>query len=121
MQICDGEYSPNVVWGSMRCWLLPIAYSIIVYIISVLILLIRKDSEGSGIHRLKWMGLLAFGVGLLGIPVGLIHTANLMQETGDASLCAIWFGVKQSLIPFTIGTILYTVSLIIRIALTPRK
>ena len=69
----------------------------------------------------KEIGILALAVGLLWIPLGLIRTSDVMQVTGDATLNAIWFGVKCSLIPFAYSLIVYIVSLIIRIIKKPRK
>ena len=117
MQEDDIICSPNVVWGGLKCSLIPFAYSIVV---SEIIRIIRKQSDRSVRHWVKGIGLLALGLGLLWIPVGLIRTSDLMQVTGDASLSAIWFGVKHSLIPFVCGLIVYIVSLILLILLKPR-
>ncbi len=119
MQDEDDISSPNLVWRGLKCWLIPFAYSIIVYIVSLIICFIRKHSDCSVTYWVKGIGLLALGLGLLWIPVGLIRTSDLMQVTGDASLSAIWLGVERSLIPFACGLIVYIISLIIRIVLKP--
>lgn len=121
MQEDDIITSPNVVWGGVKCWLIPFAYSIIVYIISLIICSIRKQSNHSVRRWLKGIGLLALGFGLLWIPVGLIRNADLMQATGDATLGAIWLGVKRSLIPFACSLIVYLISIIVRIVTSPRN
>jgi hypothetical protein len=113
--------SPNVVWGGVKCWLIPFAYSIIVYIYSLIICSIRKQSNHSVRRWLKGIGLLALGFGLLWIPVGLIRNTDLMQATGDATLGAIWLGVKRSLIPFACSLIVYLISIIVRIVTSPRN
>lgn len=71
--------------------------------------------------RVKEIGHLALAVGLLWIPVTLIQTSDVMQVTGDASLSFIWFGIKCSMIPFAYSLVVYIISLILRIALKPRK
>lgn len=121
MQEDDIITSPNVVWGGVKCWLIPFAYSIIVYIISLIICSIRKQSNHSVRRWLKGIGLLALGFGLLWIPVGLIRNTDLMQATGDATLGAIWLGVKRSLIPFASSLIVYLISIIVRIVTNPRN
>lgn len=121
MQDEDVISIPNLVWGGLKRCLIPFAYSIIVYIVSFIICFIRKRSDGSVSYWVKGIGLLALGLGLLWIPIGLIRTSDLMQATGDASLSAIYLGVERSLIPFACGLIFYIISLIIRIALKPRK
>ena len=113
--------SPNIVWYGMKCWLIPVAYGIIVYIVSLVILIIRNYSERSAPCWLKEIGILALAMGLLWIPIGLIRTSDLMQVTGDARPSVIYLGVKQSLIPFACGLIVYIISLIIRITIEPRK
>ena len=117
----DGDAAPNIVWWGLKCWLIPFAYSIIVYIFSLIIRIIRKWSDRSVRRRAKGIGLLALALGLLWIPIGLIQTSDLMQVTGDATLSAIWLGVERSLIPFACGLIVYIMTLIIRIALKPSK
>ena len=119
MQDEDDISSPNLVWRGLKCWLIPFAYSIIVYIISLIIGLIKKRSERSVSYWVKEIGILVLALGLLWTPVGLIRTSDLMQATGDASLSAIWLGVERSLIPFACGLIVYIISLIIRIVLKP--
>ena len=119
MQDEDDISSPNLVWRGLKCWLIPFAYSIIVYIISLIIGLIKKCSERSVSYWVKEIGILVLALGLLWTPVGLIRTSDLMQATGDASLSAIWLGVERSLIPFACGLIVYIISLIIRIVLKP--
>lgn len=121
MQEDDIISPPNVVWGGLKCWLIPFAYSIIVYIISLIICSIRKQSNHSVRRWVKGVGLLALGFGLLCIPVGLIRNTDLMQATGDATLGAIWLGVKRSLIPFACSLIFYLVSIIVRIVTNPRN
>jgi len=120
MQDEDVISSPNLVWRGLKCWLIPFAYSIIVYIISLIIGLIKKRSERSVSYWVKEIGILVLALGLLWTPVGLIRTSDLMQVTGDASLSAIWLGVKRSLIPFACSLIVYIISLIIRNILKPR-
>ncbi|MBR0286296.1 MAG: hypothetical protein IJQ96_04640 [Bacteroidales bacterium] len=120
MQDEDDISSPNLVWRGLKCWLIPFAYSIIVYIISLIIGLIKKRSERSVSYWVKEIGILVLALGLLWTPVGLIRTSDLMQVTGDASLSAIWLGVKRSLIPFACSLIVYIISLIIRNILKPR-
>ncbi len=120
MQDEDYISSPNLVWRGLKCWLIPFAYSIIVYIISLIIGLIKKRSERSVSYWVKEIGILVLALGLLWTPVGLIRTSDLMQVTGDASLSAIWLGVKRSLIPFACSLIVYIISLIIRNILKPR-
>ena len=119
MQDEDDISSPNLVWRGLKCWLIPFAYSIIVYIISLIIGLIKERSERSVSYWVKEIGILVLALGLLWTPVGLIRTSDLMQATGDASLSAIWLGVERSLIPFACGLIVYIISLIIRIVLKP--
>jgi hypothetical protein len=119
MQDEDVISSPNLVWGGLKRCLIPFAYSIIVYIISLIIGLIKKRSERSVSYWVKEIGILVLALGLLWTPVGLIRTSDLMQATGDASLSAIWLGVERSLIPFACGLIVYIISLIIRIVLKP--
>ena len=71
-------------------------------------------------RRVKEIGLLTLALGFLWMAIGLIIHSNLMQVTGDASLSAIWLGVKRSLIPFACSLIVYIISLIIRNILKPR-
>ena len=94
--------------------LIPVAYSLIVYIVSLAIRIIKKPS-------IKEIGLIALAIGLFWIPVGLIRMTNVMNALGDASDVVIWSGIKSSMIPFACSLIVYIISLIIRIALQPRK
>ena len=111
--------SPNVVWNGVKCWLIPVAYSIIVYIVSLGILIIRKIPNRSVHCWVKRISLLALGLGLLWIPVGLIRSSDYMTHSGDITPSAIWLGVKNSLIPFAISLIVFIISLIIRIVIKP--
>ena len=121
MQEDNVDISPNLVLWGLKCCLIPFAYSIIVYIVSLVIRIIRK-SPGRSVHCwVKGIGLLALGLGLLWIPIGLIRTADLIQVTGDASLSAIGLGVKSSLIPFAVSLIVYIISLVVRIVIKPGK
>ena len=121
MQEDDIDISPNLVLWGLKCWLIPFTYSIIVYIVSLVIRIIRK-SPGRSVHCwVKGIGLLALGFGLLWIPIGLIRSCGLMQVTGDVSLSAIWLGVKRSLIPFAVSLIVYIISLVVRIVIKPGK
>ena len=113
--------SPNVVWNGVKCWLIPVSYSIIVYIVSLVIRIIREMPGGSVQCWTKWIGLLALVLGLLWIPVGLIRSSDYMTHSGDITPSAIWFGVKNSLIPFAISLIVFIISLIIRIVIKPRN
>ena len=61
------------------------------------------------------------GVKTMLIPVGLIRMTNVMNALGDVSDVVIWSGIKSSMIPFACSLIVYIISLIIRIALQPRK
>ena len=118
----DGiDISPNLVLWGLKCELIPFAYSIIVYIVSLVIRIIRK-SPGRSVHCwVKGIGLLVLGFGLLWIPIGLIRSIDLMQVTADVSLSAIWLGVKRSLIPFAVSLIVYIISLVVRIVIKPGK
>ena len=113
--------SPNLVWSGLRDWLIPVAYSIIVYIISLVIRIIRMIPNRSVHCWVKGIGLLVLGLGLLWIPVGLIRNCNYMVHSGDLTTSAIWLGVKNSLIPFAAGLVVYIISLIIRIVIKPRS
>jgi hypothetical protein len=121
MQEDNVDISPNLVLWGLKCCLIPFAYSIIVYIVSLVIRIIRKIPDCSVHCWVKGIGLLALGLGLLWIPIGLIRTADLIQVTGDASLSAIGLGVKSSLIPFTVSLIVYIISLVVRIVIKPGK
>ena len=111
----------NVVWAGWRSWLRPVVYSIIVYIVSLIIRIISHISNRSVRRWVKGFGLLALALGLLWIPIGLIRTSNIMEVWGDARPSVIYMGVKQSLIPFACSLIVYIITLIIRIAIKPRK
>ena len=113
--------SINIAWAARKCWLIPIAYSIIVYIVSLVIHIIRNNSDRSVRCWLKEIGILSLALGLLWIPVGLIRAIDLMQVTGDFRPSAIYLGVERSLIPFACSLIVYIITLIIRIAIKPRK
>ena len=121
MQEDNVDISPNLVLWGLKCWLIPFAYSIIVYIVSLVIRIIRKIPDRSIHCWVKGIGLLALGFGLLWIPIGLIRSSDLMQVTGDVSLSAIWLGVKRSLIPFAVSLIVYIISLVVRIVIKPGK
>ena len=113
--------SPNVVWSGLKCWLTPVAYSIIVYIISLVIRIFRKNPDRSVLFWVKGISLLVLGLGLLWIPVGLIRNCDYMTCSGDITPSAIWLGVKNSLLPFAFSLIVYIISLIIRIVIKPRN
>lgn len=113
--------SPNIMWGGLKRCLIPVAYSIIVYIISLVIRIIRTIPDRSVLCWVKGIGLLVLGLGLLWIPVGLIRSCDYMTQSGDIRPCTIWLGVKNSLIPFAAGLVVYILSLIIRIVIKPRK
>ena len=114
-QMIEGSISSrNVVWGGVKTMLIPVAYSLIVYIVSLAIRIIKKPS-------IKEIGLIVLAIGLFWIPVGLIRMTNVMNALGDASDVVIWSGIKSSMIPFACSLIVYIISLIIRIALKPRK
>ena len=121
MQEDDIDISPNLVLWGLKCELIPFAYSIIVYIVSLVIRIIRKIPDRSIHCWVKGIGLLALGFGLLWIPIGLIRSSDLMLVTGDVSLSAIWLGVKRSLIPFAVSLIVYIISLVVRIVIKPGK
>ncbi len=112
---------PILVWGGLKCWLIPVAYSIIVYIISLVIRIIRMIPNRSVHCWVKGIGLLVLALGLLWIPVGLIRNCDYMTQSGDITPSAIWLGVKNSLIPFAAGLVVYILSLIIRIVIKPRN
>ena len=121
MQHDDLIVSPNLVYLGLKCWLIPVVYSIIVYIVSLVIRIIRKI-PGCSVHcMIKGIGLLALGLGLLWIPIGLIRSCDYMTCSGDITPSAIWLGVKNSLIPFAFSLIVYIISLIIRIVIKPRN
>ena len=111
----------NAVWAGWKSWLIPVVYSIIVYIVSLIIRIISNVSNRYVRRWVKGFGLLALALGLLWIPLGLIRTTNLMEVWGDARPSVIYMGVKQSLIPFACSLIVYIITLIIRIAIKPRK
>lgn len=113
--------SPNVVWSGLKCWLTPVAYSIIVYIISLVIRIFRKNPDRSVLFWVKGISLLVLGLGLLWIPVGLIRNCDYMTQSGDITPSAIWWGIKNSLIPFAISLIVFIISEIIRIVIKPRN
>lgn len=113
--------SPNVVCYGLASWLTPVAYSIIVYIISLIIRIIRMIPNRSVHCWVKGIGLLVLGLGLLWIPVGGIRSCVSMAQSGDITTSNIWLGVKNSLIPFAAGLVVYILSLIIRIVIKPRK
>lgn len=113
--------SPNIMWGGLKRCLIPVAYSIIVYIISLVIRIIRTIPDRSVLCWVKGIGLLVLGLGLLWIPVGLIRSCDYMTQSGDIRPCTIWLGVKNSLIPFAISLIVFIISLIIRIVIKPRN
>ena len=112
--------SPNVVWLGVKYRLTPVAYSIIVYIISLVIRIFRKNPDRSVLFWVKGISLLVLGLGLLWIPVGLIRNCDYMTQSGDITPSAIWWGIKNSLIPFAISLIVFIISQIIRIVIKPR-
>ena len=113
--------SPNLVWMGVKCWLIPVAYSIIVYIVSLIIRIFIKIPNRSVHCWVKGIGLLVLGLGLLWIPVGLIRSSDYMTQSGDVTPSAIWLGVKNSLIPFAFGLVVYIISLLISIIIKPRN
>ena len=113
--------SINIAWAARKCWLIPIAYSIIVYIVSLVIHIIRNNSDRSVRCWLKEIGILSLALGLLWIPVGLIRNCDYMTQSGDITPSAIWWGIKNSLIPFAISLIVFIISEIIRIVIKPRN
>lgn len=113
--------SPNLVWLGLKCWLTPVAYSIIVYIISLVIRIFRKNPDRPVLFWIKGISLLVLGLGLLWIPVGLIRNCDYMTQSGDITPSAIWWGIKNSLIPFAISLIVFIISEIIRIVIKPRN
>ncbi len=112
--------SPNVVWSGLKCWLIPVAYGIIVYIVSLVIRIIRKNPNRTVYCWVKGISLLVLGLGLLWIPIGLIRNSGYMVRSGDITPSAIWLGIMNSLIPFAISLFVYIISLIIRIVIKPR-
>jgi len=112
--------SPNVVWSGLKCWLIPVAYGIIVYIVSLVIRIIRKNPNRTVYYWVRGISLLVLGLGLLWIPIGLIRNSGYMVRSGDITPSAIWLGIMNSLIPFAISLIVYIISLIIRIIIKPR-
>lgn len=113
--------SPNVVWLGVKYRLTPVAYSIIVYIVSLVIRIFRKNPDRSFLFWVKGISLLVLGLGLLWIPVGLIRNCDYMTQSGDCTPSAIWLGIKNSLIPFAISLIVFIISEIIRIVIKPRN
>ena len=40
--ICEGEISPALLWGGLKCCVVPLCYGLIIYLVSLIIRMIRK-------------------------------------------------------------------------------
>lgn len=68
----------------------------------------------------KEAGLIAVMTGLLGTLIGISQLSGVVHQLGDIAPGIIFGGLKVALITFIYGSIIYCVSLIIRIIQKPR-
>ena len=69
---------------------------------------------------IKEIGLIALMTGILGTLAGMFDAATVIQIAGDVSTGLLWGGIRVALITVLYGTIIYMVSLVIRIIQKPR-
>ena len=69
----------------------------------------------------KEIGLASFAAGLLWTIIGFIEMGKVIPECApDVDLYIVWAAVPCALIPAAYGTVVYIISLIIRIIRKPR-
>ena len=69
----------------------------------------------------KEIGLASFAAGLLWTIIGFIEMGKVISECApDVDLYIVWAAVPCALIPAAYGTVVYIISLIIRILRKPR-
>jgi biopolymer transport protein ExbB/TolQ len=66
------------------------------------------------------IGLIALVTGLFSTMLGFAQAAAAIQAAGDISPSFVWGGVRVALITIMYGTLIYLVSLVIRIVQKPR-
>lgn len=42
VEICNGEISPSLLWGGLKCSVVPLCYGLLIYLLSLVIRIIRK-------------------------------------------------------------------------------
>ncbi|MBR5019091.1 MAG: hypothetical protein IKX53_05580 [Bacteroidales bacterium] len=42
VEACKGDISPGLLWGGLKCGIVPLAYGLIIYLVSLIIRIIRK-------------------------------------------------------------------------------
>ncbi len=68
----------------------------------------------------KEIGIIALITGLLSTMLSFSQAANAVIAAGDISPYLVWGGIKVCLITIIYGTLIYFVSLVIRIVQKPR-
>ncbi|MBR5255608.1 MAG: hypothetical protein IKV62_02390 [Bacteroidales bacterium] len=68
----------------------------------------------------KEIGLIAFAFGFMSTLIGFVQAADFLQAEADISPNVVWGGVKVGLIPVIYGSIVYIISLVIRLIKKPR-
>ena len=42
VEMCNGDISPTLLWGGLKCCVVPLCYGLIIYLVSLAIRIIRK-------------------------------------------------------------------------------
>jgi hypothetical protein len=68
----------------------------------------------------KEIGIIAFVTGVFSSLLGFSQAAEAVQAAGDISPFLVWGGIRVATITIMYGTLIYLVSLVIRIIQKPR-